>query len=117
MAADPPAPRSSFRCLRLASTYRVMSVVHIATLSPQRGLPSRQRLAMSANYRDLLSPDERKPDVLRSGGARMALLDIESGFWALRRQTEARTGARRTDDFCRWHHRPRTSRWSIRWIS
>lgn len=37
------------------------------------------------------------PGWLRFGGARMALLDIESGFWGLRRQLEALIGMRLTD--------------------
>ena len=41
--------------------------------------------------------NEERPGVLRFGGARMALLDIESGFWGLRRQLEALVGARLTD--------------------
>jgi len=32
---------------------------------------------------------EPSPGVLNFGGARMALLDIESGFWSVRRQIEA----------------------------
>lgn len=35
-----------------------------------------------------------KPGVLAFGGARMALLDIEAGFWGLRRQLEALVGER-----------------------
>jgi signal transduction histidine kinase/predicted hydrocarbon binding protein len=34
------------------------------------------------------------PGVLNLGGARMALLDIEAGFWGIRRQIEALIGAR-----------------------
>jgi PAS domain S-box-containing protein len=40
---------------------------------------------------------EEKPGTLRFGGARMALLDIEAGFWGLRRQMEALVGRRFTD--------------------
>ena len=40
---------------------------------------------------------EERPGVLRFGGARMALLDIEAGFWGLRRQFEALVGPRLTD--------------------
>ena len=49
---------------------------------------------MSEAYRDFLSDDEHHPGVLYFGGARMALLDIEAGFWALRRQMEALVGRR-----------------------
>lgn len=38
-----------------------------------------------------------KPGVLHFGGARMALLDIQAGFWGLRRQLEALVGPRLTD--------------------
>jgi len=41
--------------------------------------------------------EQARPGVLRFGGARMALLDIEAGFWALRRQLEALVGPRLTD--------------------
>ncbi|MFN2290953.1 MAG: GAF domain-containing protein, partial [Anaerolineae bacterium] len=44
---------------------------------------------------DLLN--EERPGVLRFGGARMALLDIEAAFWGLRRQLEALVGVRLTD--------------------
>ncbi|MCL7454454.1 MAG: GAF domain-containing protein, partial [Anaerolineae bacterium] len=44
---------------------------------------------------DLLS--QQRPGVLRFGGARMALLDIEAGFWSLRRQLETLIGQRLTD--------------------
>ena len=40
---------------------------------------------------------EERPGVLRFGGARMALLDIEAGFWALRQQLEALAGPRLAD--------------------
>ncbi len=49
---------------------------------------------MSEAYRDFLSDDEHHPGVLYFGGTRMALLDIEAGFWALRRQMEALVGRR-----------------------
>ena len=39
---------------------------------------------------------EEQSGFLNFGGARMALLDIESGFWALRRQLEALIGERLT---------------------
>jgi len=45
-------------------------------------------------HRDILSQDERCPGILCFGGARMALIDIEAGFWALRRQMEALVGRR-----------------------
>ncbi|MCA9970629.1 MAG: PAS domain-containing protein, partial [Anaerolineales bacterium] len=35
-----------------------------------------------------------QPGTIRFGGARMALLDVEAGFWALRRQLEALVGRR-----------------------
>lgn len=38
-----------------------------------------------------------KPGVLSFGGARMALLDIEVGFWGLRRQLEVLAGRRLAD--------------------
>ena len=50
---------------------------------------------MAATYHPLLS--EERPGVLHFGGARMALLDIEAGFWGLRRQMEALVGRRLTD--------------------
>jgi PAS domain S-box-containing protein len=37
---------------------------------------------------------EQKPGVLHFGGARMAMFDIEAGFWGLRRQIEALVGPR-----------------------
>lgn len=40
---------------------------------------------------------QERPGVLSFGGARMALLDIESGFWGLRHQMEALVGSRLTD--------------------
>jgi hypothetical protein len=40
---------------------------------------------------------EARPGVLRFGGARMALLDIEAGFWELRRQLEALAEPRLTN--------------------
>ncbi|NOZ28570.1 MAG: GAF domain-containing protein [Chloroflexi bacterium] len=48
-------------------------------------------------YRDLLTADERHRGMLYFGGARMALLDIEAGFWGLRRQMESLVGRRLTD--------------------
>lgn len=42
----------------------------------------------------LLSED--RPGTLKFGGARMALLDIEAGFWGLRRQMEGLVGPRLT---------------------
>jgi len=47
------------------------------------------------SHHTLLS--EGGPGVLYFGGARMALLDIEAGFWGLRRQLEALVGQRLTD--------------------
>ena len=40
---------------------------------------------------------EVSPGILELGGARMALLDIESGFWGIRRQMEALIGPRLTN--------------------
>jgi signal transduction histidine kinase/PAS domain-containing protein len=40
---------------------------------------------------------EERPGILRFGGARMALLDVEASFWGLRRQLEALVGQRLTD--------------------
>jgi len=45
---------------------------------------------------DLL--EEEQPGDLRFGGTRMALLDIEAGFWGLRRQMEALVGRRLTEN-------------------
>jgi len=50
---------------------------------------------LSQSYRDFLTEERR--GVLRFGGARMALLDIEAGFWGLRRQIKALAGERLTD--------------------
>jgi signal transduction histidine kinase/predicted hydrocarbon binding protein len=50
---------------------------------------------MAATHHPLLS--EERPGVLHFGGTRMALLDIEAGFWALRRQIETLVGRRLTD--------------------
>ena len=47
---------------------------------------------MSLNYDAFLS--EERPGVLCFGGTRMALLEIEAGFWGLRRQMEALVGRR-----------------------
>lgn len=44
---------------------------------------------------DLLT--DHSPGHLRFGGARMAMLDIEAGFWGLRRQLEALVGLRLTN--------------------
>jgi len=52
---------------------------------------------MSLTYRDFLSEDEHRLGVLYFGGARTALLDIEAGFWGLRRQLEALVGRRLAD--------------------
>ena len=49
------------------------------------------------SYEAWLSEDQ--PGMLRFGGARMALFDIEAGFWGLRRQLEALAGPRLTDTF------------------
>jgi PAS domain S-box-containing protein len=50
---------------------------------------------MSRTLGSLLS--EERPGVLHFGGARMALLDVEAGFWAIRRQMEALAGPKLTD--------------------
>ena len=50
---------------------------------------------MSVTHIDFLSIDS--PGVLRFGGARMALLDIEAGFWGLRHQIETLVGQHLTD--------------------
>jgi two-component system nitrate/nitrite sensor histidine kinase NarX len=50
---------------------------------------------MTVRYDTLLA--QERPGVLLFGGARMALLDLEAGFWALRRQMEALVGSRLTD--------------------
>jgi hypothetical protein len=50
---------------------------------------------MSSSYRDFLSED--RPGTLSLGKARTALLDIEAGFWTLRRQIEALVGRRLAD--------------------
>jgi hypothetical protein len=36
---------------------------------------------------------EHAPGILELGGARMAFLDIEAGFWGIRRQIEALIGS------------------------
>ncbi|MGD2048636.1 MAG: GAF domain-containing protein [Chloroflexota bacterium] len=41
---------------------------------------------------------EEQAGVLRFGGSRMALLDVEAGFWGLRRQMEALVGRQLTDN-------------------
>ena len=50
---------------------------------------------MTLIHHPLLS--EERPGILRFGGARMALLDIEASFWGLRRQLEALVGRRLAD--------------------
>jgi signal transduction histidine kinase/predicted hydrocarbon binding protein len=50
---------------------------------------------MTQTVRDFLSED--REGVLCFSGARMALLDIEAGFWGLRRQMEALVGRQLTD--------------------
>ena len=52
---------------------------------------------MPITYRELMTDDLGRPGVLHFGGARMTLLDVEGGFWALRRQMEALVGRRLTD--------------------
>jgi len=53
-------------------------------------------ISMPINHAsDLLSEDT--PGQLRFGGVRMALLDIEAGFWSVRSQVEALIGARLTN--------------------
>lgn len=52
---------------------------------------------MPLTYRDFLSADDRRAGVLYFGGARMALLDVEAGFWGLRRQLEALVGQKLAD--------------------
>jgi len=50
---------------------------------------------MTLFHHPLLS--EERPGILRFGGARMALLDVEASFWGLRRQLEALVGRRLSD--------------------
>ncbi len=50
---------------------------------------------MHLNYNKLLTED--RAGVLSFGGARMALLDIEAGFWEMRRQLEALVGRQLAD--------------------
>jgi signal transduction histidine kinase len=50
---------------------------------------------MTMNDNSLLA--QERPGVLRFGGVRMALLDVEAGFWALRCQMEALVGPRLAD--------------------
>jgi signal transduction histidine kinase/predicted hydrocarbon binding protein len=50
---------------------------------------------MSRTHQILLT--QENPGILRFGGARMVLLDIEASFWGLRRQLEALVGRRLTD--------------------
>jgi len=52
---------------------------------------------MPLTHRDFLSEDAHSPGILHFGGARMALLDIEAGFWGLRRQMESLVGRRLTN--------------------
>jgi PAS domain S-box-containing protein len=52
---------------------------------------------MSLTHDTLLSTDERHPGLLYFGGARMAMLDIEAGYWGLRRQLEALVGRKLAD--------------------
>jgi lysophospholipase L1-like esterase len=52
---------------------------------------------MPLTCRGFLSEDEQRPGVLDFGGARMALLDLEPGFWGLRRQMESLVRRRLTD--------------------
>ncbi len=52
---------------------------------------------VNPTYQDFLTKGPYYPGVLRFGGARMALLDVEAGFWGLRRQMEALVGPRLTD--------------------
>ena len=84
---------------------------HVSSILSKLNLPSRTRAALCfedrpgfagrsgfatlKSYRDFLTEERR--GVLRFGGARMALLDIEAGFWGLRRQIEALAGERLTD--------------------
>ncbi|MGD8819672.1 MAG: PAS domain-containing protein [Anaerolineae bacterium] len=51
---------------------------------------------MTVTYETLLT--QERPGVLSFGGARMTLLDVEAGFWALRRQMETLVGPRLADD-------------------
>ncbi len=52
---------------------------------------------MNDSYPELLQQDAQRPGVLLFGGVRMALLDIEAGFWALRQHLEALVGRRLAD--------------------
>ncbi|MGD8472660.1 MAG: PAS domain-containing protein [Anaerolineae bacterium] len=51
---------------------------------------------MPMTYNALL--EQERPGVLIFGGVRMTLLDVEDGFWALRRQMETLVGSRLADD-------------------
>jgi signal transduction histidine kinase len=48
-------------------------------------------------YKDFIIEDPDHPGVLYFGGARMALLDIEEGFWNLRKHVETLVGSQLTD--------------------
>lgn len=43
-------------------------------------------------YKDYLEEDPKRPGLLTFGGKRMAILDIEGGFWTLRKQLESLVG-------------------------
>ena len=52
---------------------------------------------MNTMHHDGLHPEAQRPGVLHFGGARMALFDIEAGFWTLRQQLESLVGPQLTD--------------------
>ena len=52
---------------------------------------------VTVTHQDLLSRDDQNPGILMFGGARMALLDVEAGFWSLRHQLEAMVGRNLAD--------------------
>jgi signal transduction histidine kinase/predicted hydrocarbon binding protein len=52
---------------------------------------------MTTTLHGLIARDAANPGLLYCGGTRMALLDVEGGFWALRAQLEALAGKRLAD--------------------
>lgn len=52
---------------------------------------------MTGNIQALFAEDEVYPGILNFGGVRMILLDVDGGFWGLRRQIEGLVGKRMTN--------------------
>jgi hypothetical protein len=72
---------------------------------------------MPLTCRGFLSEDEQRPGVLDFGGARMALLDLEPGFWGLRRQygITCASAADRRRAAASWDQRRGLLRPRLRW--